>query len=85
MNQKQLRHVMSYMLGSFNDEGVNILDDTIHETVLSDSDGFTTSATSKRIYKTLVRWTLSMNKHEDKPWPAKWMKLSISDLSEHLL
>ena len=42
MTQQQLMEVMKFHLKNFNDEGVVISDDTIHNTVLSDSDGYGT-------------------------------------------
>jgi hypothetical protein len=84
MTLEQLKEVMKYHLGNFNDEGVAINDDTLHKQVLSDEDGFG-AATSKRIYKAVVRWTLKKQCHEDKTWPSDWMELSVKELAPKLL
>ena len=39
MTVEQLKEVMKYHLESFNDEGVEISDDTVHKDVLAESDG----------------------------------------------
>jgi hypothetical protein len=84
VTDSQLRSVMKFQLKSFNDEGVPINDETIHQNVLSESDGYG-SANSKNIYKAVIRRTLRQNDHEDKRWPENWMGLSVSDLATRLL
>lgn len=84
MTLEQLKKVMKYHLENFNDEGVAINEDTIHKQVLSDSDGFG-KATSKRIYKAVIRWTLEKQGHEDRTWPSNWMELSVKELAPELL
>lgn len=84
MNIDQMKNVMKYHLNNFNDEGVDIDDNTIHNQVLSDSDGFG-RATSMRIYKAAMRWTLKKEKHKDKKWPQNWMKMSVDSLASKLL
>ncbi len=84
MTEEQLKKVMKFHLSNFNDEGVEINDDTIHKEVLSEHDGFG-SANSKRIYKSAIRWTIIKQGHEDKPWPNNWMDLSVIELASKLL
>ena len=84
MKLDQLKKIMKYHLENFNDEGVTINEDTIHKQVLSDEDGFG-AATSKRIYKAAIRWTLRKQGHEDKAWPSNWMDLSVKALAPKLL
>lgn len=84
MTVDQLKEVMKYHLGNFNDEGVDINDDTIHDQVLSASDGYG-AANSKNIYRSVLRWTLKKNGHQDKRWPAKWMEMSVNELASKIL
>ncbi len=81
---EQLREVMKFHLRNFSTDPNSVTDDTVHSTVLSDSDGFGT-ATSKRIYKSFIRWTLITNDHEDKSWPTNWMDLTVAQLAPELL
>ena len=84
MTQQQLKEVMKFHLANFNDEGVEINDNTIHNSVLSDSDGFGNSA-SKNIYRAVIRWTMKKNGHEDNPWPADWFDKDVEYLSSKIL
>ena len=84
MTQEQLKEVMKFHLKNFNDEGVDINDNTVHNTVLSDSDGYGTS-NSKTIYRAVIRWTMKKNGHEDKPWPSNWFDKDVEYLSFKIL
>ena len=84
MTQQQLKEVMKFHLSNFNDEGVEINDGTIHNTVLSDSDGYG-AANSKGIYRAVMRWTMKKNGHQDKPWPSDWFDKSVEYLSSKIL
>lgn len=84
MSREQLIEIMKFHLGNFNDEGVSINVNTIHNSVLSDSDGFGNS-NSKNIYKALIRWTLRKNDQSDIPWPKVWINMSIKDLAVKLI
>lgn len=84
MTQEQLKEVMKFHLANFNDEGVEIKDDTIHNTVLSDSDGYG-AANSKSIYRAVIRWTMKKNGHQDKPWPSDWFDKNVEYLSSKIV
>jgi hypothetical protein len=84
MTVVQLKDVMKFHLKNFNDEGVIISADTIHNEVLSDSDGHG-NANSKNIYKAVIRWTLKKQNHKDKPWPSNWIEMSVTVLAPLLL
>jgi hypothetical protein len=75
---------MKFHLKHFNDENVSITDNTVHDEVLSDDDGFG-AATSKNLYKGVIRWTLSTAGEEDATWPDDWMKLTVTELADRLL
>ena len=84
MTSEQLRAVMRFHLGNFNDEGVEVTDDTVHSTVLSDSDGFG-AANSKALYKGAIRWTLAKADKQDPDWPRDWIDMTVTDLAGVLL
>lgn len=84
MTHEQLKEVMKFHMKNFNDEGVKITDSTIHNQVLSASDGFGT-ANSKTIYHSSIRWTMRRNGHQDKPWPKDWFDKDIEYLSSEIL
>jgi hypothetical protein len=84
MNLDQLKEVMKYHLANFNDEGVEISDFTIHNTVLSPDDGYG-NANSKYIYRALIRWTMKKNGHGDKAWPDDWFENDVAYLASNIL
>jgi hypothetical protein len=84
MTQEQLQEVMKFHLTNFNDEGVEINNDTVHNTVLSDSDGYG-AANSKYIYRAAIRWTMKRNGHQDKVWPSDWFDKSVSELASKII
>lgn len=84
MDLKQLKEVMKYQLANFNDEGVEINDETIHNSVLSATDGYG-NANSKYIYRAVIRWTLKNNGHKDKPWPSDWFDKSVAYLAAKII
>jgi len=85
MTIEQLKKVMKYYLTAFNDENVEISDETIHNQVLSSEDGFTGPTSSKSIYRAAVRWSLSRADHEDKEWPSDWFENNVNNLAEKII
>lgn len=84
MNQGQLTDVMKFHLKNFNDEGVDINDATVLNTVLSDKDGYG-PANSMNVFRSVMRWTMKRNGIKDKSWPRSWMSLTVTDLASKLL
>lgn len=84
ISKETMVEIMLYELAGFNDEGVELSDSTIHNEVLSDSDGIG-SATSKNIYRASIRWVLANNGYEDAKWPSEWMTITVDDLAIELL
>lgn len=76
--------VMIHLLESFNDEGVRIDKNTIHNEVLNDNDGFG-AGNSKNLYKGAIDWTLWRNNFKPQNWPDTWMNMSVTDLCNILL
>ena len=85
MTIQQLKAVLKFQLKNFNDEGVPINDNTVHEDVLSDNDGFSAQTSSKAVYRAFVRNTLSRNGAGDPRWPAEWTSLTVAELAAALL
>ena len=81
MNNGQLRLVMRYYLDHFNRNGVAITDETVHNTVLSDSDGFP-PASSMNLYKGSVTYSLKMGDNGTPDWPDAWMDTSVAQLAD---
>lgn len=84
MTVEQLKAIMKFHLANFNDEKEKISDETIHNKILSDQDGYG-NASSQYIYKAVIRWTLRKEKHADVAWPTNWMKRSVKQLAPMLL
>lgn len=85
MTIEQLKEVMKYYLKAFNDENVEISDETVHNEALSSEDGFTGPTSSKSIYRASVRWTLSRAGHDDKSWPSGWFDKDVNFLAEKII
>lgn len=84
MKQEDLQNNMKYHLNNLKKEGIDITDDTIHEDVLSLSDGFG-MANTEHIYEYVINETFSLNNETSKTWPLDWMKLSVKDLASKLV
>lgn len=84
MSIDELKDVMKYHLNNFNEEGVDITDTTLHNTVLSPDDGYG-NANSKYIYRAIIRWTMKANGHQDKAWPQDWFENDVSFLANKII
>lgn len=85
MTNNQLRKAVKRFLAAFNNEKVEINDDTILSEVISATDGKGT-ANSVGIFKGLVLWTLHTNVKPKKiKFPGDWMNLSVANFSDNLL
>ena len=84
MTINQLKSVMKFQLKNFNDENVEVNNQTIHNQILESDDGYG-NANSKSIYKLAIRWTLRNNGHEDVAWPRNWIDLSVNELAPKLI
>ena len=83
VTQQQLRQVMKFHLRNFSG-GQSVTNQTVHSEILSGDDG-TGTASSKRLYKGFIRWTLQQNGAGNPSWPAKWIDLTVSELVAKLL
>ncbi len=84
LTEAQLRGAMKFQLRNFRQRDEPVTDRTVHSRILSDDDG-TGTATSKRIYKALIRWTIVTHGLPDRPWPANWMRMRVDTLAKRLL
>ena len=84
MTIEQLKEVMKFQLTNFNDEGVKINDDTVHNTILKTDDGFD-HVNSVQLYKDVIRFTLIKQGLQDKAWPNNWLDLNVQQLAEILI
>lgn len=84
MQIESLKEVMEFHLSNFNDEQVEITEDTVHSEVVSMTDGYP-GTRSAQIYKNLVRWTINKNGDEVKEWPEDWLGQSVKALASVLV
>ncbi len=85
MTVAQLTEAMKYYLKGYNDEGVVITSQTIHNTVLSEDDGIG-DVNSKVMYFHSI--TLYLHKAGQEPlnqWPSGWMEMTLETVAEKLL
>lgn len=76
---------MRVKLQAFNNEGVEISDQTIHSEVLSVEDGFKPSQSSSKLYKGAILWTIWANGGKNATWPSDWMSQSVQQLAEFII
>ncbi len=84
ISKDDLMNVMLYELAAFNDEGVDLDTQTLHDDVLDDNDGFG-AASSKSLYKGSIDWVLWNADYPHRNWPSNWMDMTVDELSDMLL
>lgn len=81
-----LKQVMKEaLLPPFNNEGVEINDDTIHDAILDADDGFTPNQSSQKLYSGGLQWVIWRNGGRKVKFPADWMQQSVSQLAEFIM
>jgi len=85
ITKEALEENMRVKLQAFNNERVEITNDTIHSEVLSDSDGFKPSLSSSKLYKGGILWTVWANGGKNSTWPKDWISLSVSQLADFII
>ena len=85
MNNLDLKEVMKFHLRNFAPKGKKVYDTTIHNEILSNTDGFRRPSSSATIYKSLIKWTLNHAGNQNIKWPRNWITLSVADLSDKLI
>lgn len=76
---------MKVKLQAFNNEKLEINEETIHKSILSDSDGFTSSQSSGKLYKGAIMWTVWANGGKKTRWPSDWMDQTVAELAEFIM
>lgn len=84
MTLDQLKEVMKFQLNNFNDEGVEISNQTVHNEVLDEDDGFG-HINSEKMYQDVMKFTLIKQGHALKKWPNDWTELTVNELAPKLL
>ncbi|NQT77871.1 MAG: hypothetical protein HQ565_09170 [Bacteroidetes bacterium] len=80
MTKDQLKEIMKFQLSNFNDEGVPINNQTVHNAVLSEDDGFG-HVNSVQLYKDVIKFVLVKQGHKLKKWPSNWLEMDVDELS----
>lgn len=85
MTTNQLKNASIELLAAFNDEGLEITEDTILSSVISNSDQMP-GVSSATMFKALIIWTIH---HNNKPkkikFPENWLSLTVAEFSAELL
>lgn len=76
---------MIELLKPFNDEGVEISRDTVHNAVLASDDGFSPTLSSQKLYSGALQWILWRNGGSKVKFPANWMEQTVSELAEFII
>jgi hypothetical protein len=73
---------MRKLLLVFNNEKLEITNDTIHNTILSDDDG---SPPSKQQYRGAIKCILVRNGGVNVKFPTDWLAMSVQGLAEFIM
>lgn len=87
MTQAELKEAMlTKLLPAFNNEGVTLSDDTVLNTVLSETDGFG-SSNSAEIFHDAIVWTIKVNNKTKKikKFQINWLNLTVSGFAQMAL
>lgn len=76
---------MRVKLQAFNNEKLEITNETIHSAILAEDDGFKPSQSSSKLYKGAIMWTIWANGGKNTKWPIEWMGQSVQELAEFLM
>lgn len=76
---------MIELLKTFNNEGVELNDETIHDAVLDADDGFISTQSSQRLYSGGLQWIIWRNGGRKVKFPADWMQQSVAQLAEFIM
>lgn len=76
---------MRVKLEAFNNENVEITNETTHSEILAEDDGFKPSQSSSKLYKGAILWTIWANGGKNVKWPSDWMGQSVQELAEFLI
>ncbi len=76
---------MRVKLQAFNNEKIEISNETIHNDILDDNDGFRKSQSSMKLYQGAILWTVRANGGSKFKFPKGWMGFSVKELAEDII
>lgn len=76
---------MLELLKTFNDEGVELNPQTVHNEVLAADDGATASTSSIKLYSGAVQWIIWRNSGKKVKLPGGWVNNTVDELAESLI
>lgn len=88
MNIITLENLMENMkvkLQAFNNEKLDISNETIHNDILASDDGFRPSISSMNLYKGAILWTVRSNGGNKFKFPSGWMGMTVQELAEDII
>lgn len=88
MNKLTLENLMENMrvkLQAFNNEKLDISNETIHNDILADNDGFRPSISSMKLYQGAIQWTIWANGGNKYKFPQGWMDMTVQELAEDII
>lgn len=85
LTKENLVEEMLIKLQVFNNEGVALSGESVHDEVLSPDDGFESSPSSKKLYYGAMQWTIWANKGTKVKWPNNWITYTVNDLADFIM
>jgi len=85
LTYESVKDVIKDQLKTYNNESVEINDETKLNTILSPDDGFSTPQSSMNLFKGNIRWIIWVNGGEQVRFPSDWMKYSVADLAQLIM
>lgn len=79
-----LQDGMRDLLSTFNKDGIEITNDTIHKSVLNEGNA-KKLAFQKKLYKGGVDWIIWRNEGKEVKIPSDWMDLSVKAVAEFIM
>lgn len=76
---------MKVKLQAFNNEGLEITNETFHKAIVSNDDGPKVSMASAKLYRGAIMWTIWRNGGKNTKWPSEWMDETVQELAEYLI
>lgn len=87
-NKVTLENLMENMrvkLQAFNNEKLDISNETIHNDILDERDGFRPSQSSMKLYQGAIQWTVWANGGDKVKFPTGWMGMTVQELAEDII
>lgn len=85
LTKSNVSAVIRKHLQTFNDEKVEITNDTKLSSVLADDDGLRPSIASSQLFKGIIYWTINKNGGTQVRFPADWLGLTVTELADFII